>query len=534
METAQGFESVNASPAPSTNIETTADTRLAERATVAEQAYLGALLNGAAIDPSVTVESFARPDHALIFGAIMRLAKAEMPYDVASTYDALAAAGDIWHTGNLPYLRKLADETLVVGDVAAQYAATVCEIARLRRLELLGSDIERAISNGATSLQIAESLGPVLDSFTATVASQPKRCPLEWAALQDLTPPDRDWVVPHWLGMGHSTLIAGAGGMGKTGLAQALASCVVLQREYLDWIPKPRTVLMWACEDDEAELWRRQVAIARWLDVPLSDFTNRLHLYSFDGADVELAGLIDQRRLIEGPVMATLREQIGDHKAELVILDNIARVYGGNENDRHQVHTFIAMLNAAAKPTGAAMALLAHPSKAMGSEYSGSTAWEGAVRGRLYLSKTLPDQEASEETNDDTVRYLSRRKHNYSPKDWRRIHYRDGVMVPEVAEAEGPRQHKVGPEYARDVVTRAVRKLGELGEYGTTSLSSPNYLPKLAQRHQLLDHLTEKEFGRTVFAMLGDGALTKVVVGFYSNRTKKEGLILPGMSIPPL
>jgi hypothetical protein len=58
------------------------------------------------------------------------------------------------------------------------------------------------------------------------------------------------------------------------------------------------------------------------------------------------------------------------------------------------------------------------PAKAADSEFSGSTAWEGAVRTRLYMGARLPGEEESDEPVDDSVRCLCRRKANYSTKDW--------------------------------------------------------------------------------------------------------------------
>jgi RecA-family ATPase len=356
----------------------------------------------------------------------------------------------------------------------------------------------------------------------------PERIPLDWKQLSQQKPPVRDWAIEHWLGMRHVTLLSGGGGSGKTSMAQAMASCLALRTEYLDRTPTQRTVLMWACEDDTQELWRRQSAIAEWLGVPLSDFAGRLHLHSYDGAQVELAAHVDQRRLRETPMMSELCAQIGDYRADVVVLDNIARLFAGNENDRHDVTAFIAMLTAAALPTGAAVLLLGHPGKAAGSEYSGSTAWEGAVRSRLYLGSSLPDMPRDKEDSlpDDEVRYLSRRKANYSSRDWRRIRYVNGVMVPEpppqqLSEGGAPNQ-----EYMSEVVVRAVRQLAQIAQYGTASRASPNYLPKLARHYNLLENVTEKQFAATMRKMQLAGTLGTAVVGKYTNRTPRHGLVI--------
>ena len=59
-----------------------------------------------------------------------------------------------------------------------------------------------------------------------------ERRPLDWRVLADGEPPARDWAVDHWLGMAHVTLLAGLGGIGKTLLAQMLASALALGRAF--------------------------------------------------------------------------------------------------------------------------------------------------------------------------------------------------------------------------------------------------------------------------------------------------------------
>lgn len=357
---------------------------------------------------------------------------------------------------------------------------------------------------------------------SAETQSVPDRSPLDWSVLAKLTPPVRDWIVDRWFPANEVTLFSGPGGIGKTGVAQALGSCVALQREYLDYVPKPRRVLMWAGEDDPGELHRRQIAIAAALGVSLEEFAGKLFLESYHRTQIDLAALV-QGRLTPTAMLNELREQIGDYGAELVILDNIARLFGGSENDRHQVSAFITMLNWAAEPTNAGVVLLGHPAKAAGSEFSGSTAWEGAVRTRLYLGAKLPDEQDDSEATDDSIRYLCRRKANYSTKDWRRIRYVNGVMMPEDSEARSTAP--IGPDFAKDTVLAAVRKLALMGEYGTTSTASPSYLPKLAKRFDLLDRLNSKQFAGAMVELRKTGRLDVAKVGQYSNRSPRMGLV---------
>lgn len=368
------------------------------------------------------------------------------------------------------------------------------------------------------------------DDFDALMAAAEPAVPpsnraLDWAALAQQQPPGREWAIDHWLGMGHVTLLAGAGGTGKTSVAQAMASCLALGHDYLDSVPKVRRILFWACEDDTAELWRRQIAIATGMGVSLADFANKLFLHSYDGEQVELAGIADGK-LVAAPMLADLNEQVGDYKADIIILDNIARLYGGNENDRHQVTNFMAMLTGAAKATNAAVLLLGHPGKALGSEYSGSTAWEGSARARLYLGRNLPDKEPEKDAEaDDGVRYLSRRKANYSTRDYRRITYLNGVMVPDVL-SDAPRGLAPTGEFVQDIVSRAIRQLANMGKFGNASTASPDYLPKLADQYKLLESVSRGAFTSTMRQMEVAGKIKSAVVGKYQNRTPRMGYVL--------
>jgi hypothetical protein len=358
-----------------------------------------------------------------------------------------------------------------------------------------------------------------------TPDDQPPRPPrpalMDWADLEGREPPIREWIVPHWVPAGHTTLLAGRGGVGKTLFAQHLASALALGHEYLEAL-EPRRVLFWAGEDDEAELWRRQVEISRWMGQPLSALRERFFLRSYAGQDVTLLAPIFGEPL-PTPMLTDLREQVRDTKAELVILDNIARLCGVNENSRHDVSTFCALVQGACAP--AAVLLLGHPAKAAGSEFSGSTAWEGAVRARLYLGDRPPDQDDKDDLPvDDSVRYLCRRKANYSALDLRRFTLSNGVLAPD--HIEKARMLQPVGEFTKDVVRRAVRKLAASDLYGTASTASPNYLPKLAKQYGLLETVTEKSFASAMRQMVLARELVNREVGRTADRHPKSGLVL--------
>lgn len=355
-------------------------------------------------------------------------------------------------------------------------------------------------------------------------APQPKapmHAPIDWVALEGKTPPPREWVVPDWIPAGHTTLLSGKGGIGKTLIAQQLATAIALGKTFLAPLD-PRKVLMWAGEDDERELWWRQRNICSYFEVQLSDLAGNFILHSYASADITLAST-EYGALIPTAGLEALRRQVAQEAPDLVILDNIARLYGGNENVRHDVTTFCAWVQAACAP--AAVLLLGHPAKAKDSEFSGSTAWEGAVRSRLYLGDRPPDEK---ETDDDApptpdrFRYLCRRKANYSDQDMAVLSLVEGVFFP--TQAPSTSKFSTDSDICRDAVLNCIERLADINLYGSLSTSSASYLPKLAQQYGFLGSLTHTQFTATMRSLVRDKVIGKVEVGHYDNRTKRFGI----------
>jgi len=351
---------------------------------------------------------------------------------------------------------------------------------------------------------------------------------IDWEDLSVKSPPERQWAIKGWLGMGHVTLIAGPPGSGKTAVCQTIASALSQGYEIIDEVPKPRTVLFWAGEDDRDELWRRQVAIAQWMGVPLADFADRLHILPLDQEDLSLVART-QDGLQPTPRLTELREQIGDYKADVVFLDSVARTFGGNENDRHDVTQFIAGLQWACAPTNAALGLIGHPAKAIGSEFSGSTAWEASVRARLFFGFQMPDAKVDPENPPDPVsplRYLAKRKTNYSVRDFRVVKYMNGVMAPQTPEPGQVRNTTRHPAFLADEVIHLLRKLTLMGIAASHQPNSPGYLPRVAKAAGLVsDSLTERDIRAGLAECLKTSRVRVDTVGHYPNRTPKKGLV---------
>lgn len=357
-----------------------------------------------------------------------------------------------------------------------------------------------------------------------------KRRPLDWLSLSKHTPPPREWAIRHWLGMAFLTLLIGPAGRGKTLLAQMLGTALALGVPFIDEVPVARRVLAWFGEDDHDELWRRQCDIAAYFGADLGDLHHRFIAESYVGRDCvlmdrDLAG----GRLVKTAMLDELREQVGDYKADVVILDNVAKLFGGNENDRSHVTRFIDAVTAAAP--GAAILLLAHPGRREGSEYSGSSAWEAAARSRMFLSDHKPDDHRDVDDDrepDSDLRYLARRKANYASRDLRSFRYENGILRPlEPAAAPGGLMSHLEHQRDERIVLEAFKRLTNgLNQQPTDAQNAATFLPKLILQFDLGEGRSRHDLTKAMRRLQTDGKLRRDVVGKYGNRGKKMGLVL--------
>jgi RecA-family ATPase len=250
---------------------------------------------------------------------------------------------------------------------------------------------------------------------------------LDPASWDGVEPPPRQWLLESSIPLGHLTLLTGPGSVGKSLLSQQLATCVAVGRPLLGIATQASPAIYLTCEDDEAELHRRQVAICQSIGVSLSSLHSRLHLIARTGhADNSLGAFGFDHAFQPSELLLRLRATARATGARLLVLDNVAHLFSGDENKRLEVAAFTNALNGLALDIGGAVLLLAHPSKAE-AEYSGSTAWENQVRSRLFMAKPDP---AEANAGDPDARVLKRSKANYSTTgDAARFVYHRGAFV---------------------------------------------------------------------------------------------------------
>jgi hypothetical protein len=362
----------------------------------------------------------------------------------------------------------------------------------------------------------------------APTPAGPVRRPMLWTELKSLEAPIRTWAVDHWLGVG-TTLLAGRGGIGKTLLAQTLATALALGRNFLDAIVAPKKVLFWACEDDHDELWRRQIAICKYLGVPMDALEGQLMIEPRSGLDNTLF-YAEYGAPKWTPLMGELGAQVNDYCADVTFIDNIGQTFGGKENDRHHVTTYVNGMTGLARGRPHGTVILAHPGKQEDSEFSGSTAWENSVRMRWYMGMKLPDQDESEDEPeaDPDVRYIAKRKTNYTVKDYRKLIYRQGVFETALEAGSGiSDRYSFGrrDEAADEIVLKALDRFAESSVRTTEGKSSPDYLPRKIRDMKLAQDFTQKELFEAMNRLRLGARIVEGPVGKYPNRSPKIGLM---------
>ena len=331
--------------------------------------------------------------------------------------------------------------------------------------------------------------------------------------------PERRWTVRDMIPDNAVSLLGGDGGTGKSLLAGQLGIAVAVGREWIGTLPECGPVVFVSAEDDLDELHRRVVAIANAQGVDIAKLTN-LHFVPLAGADAVMgapdnkSGIIRETAIWRGLVVIV--ERI---KPKLVILDNLADVFAGNEIARQEARQFVGILRGLAIKYELAVVLLAHPSlsgMASGTGTSGSTAWSNSVRSRLYL-ETIKDDDGKE--IDADFRVLRTKKSNYGPTGSEiRLRWSNGCFVRETP--AGGFDKLVADTKAERVFLDLLGKLSAQGR-DVSSKPSQSYAPVVFEKHPNAEGIRKREFASAMERLLMAGRILVEPIGPASRRTSR-------------
>jgi hypothetical protein len=217
--------------------------------------------------------------------------------------------------------------------------------------------------------------------------------PIDLVALARTPPQPPPMIIQDWLPAGYATLIAGHGGIGKSGIALHLAACIATGKLFYGLAVAQHKVLYLSCEDRQDVLHWRLARICEYHDIDMEALAGRLDLLDLVGHETLLWHKPDST---QPRAYALLQQAIVGH--DVIFLDGIADVYGGNENARAEVKAFCNSMVALIPPHGAVI-LIGHVNRQTaagngGEPYAGTTGWHNSVRGRWSLMPEKGDEGA--------------------------------------------------------------------------------------------------------------------------------------------
>lgn len=315
-------------------------------------------------------------------------------------------------------------------------------------------------------------------------------------------PPRREWLVDGLIPNGTVTMLGGDGGTGKSLLALQLAVATATGGRWIGRdVDRPGKVMFLSAEDDRDELHRRLSNICDSDGIGLRDL-DRLLVRSLATEGALLATLDRKTNTLKTTALYDTLDKAMAAGPSLLVLDTLADLHSGEENQRAHARQFIGMLRGLAIRHNCAVLLLAHPSltgMANGSGLSGSTAWNASVRSRLYLDRVKDEQGI--ELDADT-RVLKTVKANYGATGGEIImHWRAGAFVADVQDFSEPHEEK-----AARVFLKLLDAFTAKGRYVSPNVSS-TYAPSVFAAHP------EREgVGKLAFMKAMERLLTENVI----------------------
>ena len=340
-------------------------------------------------------------------------------------------SGDNYHQASVRLLGRWAMKGVPLMDARRRLVDAMEAVAapnRDTRWQDRRDDIDRCVEDIYVSEAKARDAGTSYRRDDRPHGSQPAGPlqpidPTAWLAR----PPAREWIVPDWIPRGVVTGFYGDGGTGKSLAAMQLITAVALGEKWFGLDVARGRALGIFCEDDDAELQRRQWDINRTFRASPSLLNGVRYLCRL-GADNALITFNGQDVGTPTTFAGQLDQLCGETKPDLLVLDTIADLFPANENDRAKVRQFVqGSLGGLARRHSCAVLVLGHPSVTglnTGSGQSGSTAWNNTFRSRFYLTR-----EEGEDA-DPTIRVLTRKKANYAAREAElKLQWTDGAFA---------------------------------------------------------------------------------------------------------
>jgi len=334
------------------------------------------------------------------------------------------------------------------------------------------------------------------------------------AAWPNEAPPPVDWLVASRIPRGDVTTLHGDGGAGKTDIALRLGADVA--RGAPAWLGQEIAfgkVLFVSGEEPERELWRRMWLHSQRDGYRLDDLADSFRLWLPDNiSDAAMATAAPYSSIMRPTrTLQEIAAAILDLAPILVVVDNVAATFAGNQNDRVSVRSYVNLWRQIAHgPSKPAVLLLDHPSLSgltNGTGRGGNMDWRNAVRSALHLH--APDDKAEAERG---IRILETAKINYGPpgNPLRLIWAEGGLQL----EHTQPSHHRAAKDAeCEEAFLRLLDQREGQGRHVSGQATAPTYAPKAFVEMPDNGGFARKAFAAAMERLLQAGKIVQVMEG---------------------
>lgn len=261
-----------------------------------------------------------------------------------------------------------------------------CDLSELARKERAASTFE--IATHVTSTAPA----------SETEASSESDWPTPLTQFDESALPRRKWVYGTSYIRNYVSVVASAGGIGKTSLAIVEALSICTGKPLLGEAVK-ETCNTWVInlEDPREEMEMRTLAAMKFHGVKPDDVRGKLFLDGEDDIALSLAAETRDGLILNDALLEHMRDKIIANKIGVVIIDPFVSTHLVNENSNAAIQAVVAMFRSLARQTGAAIVLVHHVRKGNGDDATidsvrGAGSLIGAARSARVINRVSQEE----------------------------------------------------------------------------------------------------------------------------------------------
>lgn len=225
----------------------------------------------------------------------------------------------------------------------------------------------------------------------------PDAWPTPFTRFDAASIPRRRWVYGFDYIRHYVSVLASAGGIGKTSLVTVEALAIATGRELLGTkVKEQANVWLVNLEDPIAEMQMRTIAAMKHYGIKPADIAGKLFMDGEDTFELTLAAENRDGLLKNDAMLDAMIQRVKKHDIGVVIFDPFVSVHLVNENSNGAVQAVVAMLRKLARDGDCSVMLVHHVRKGNGDDASvdsirGAGALIGAARAARVVNRVAED-----------------------------------------------------------------------------------------------------------------------------------------------